>query len=463
MVYAFHYSKLSDVPRYDKLIEYRNGALRYGDWYYGPQKWIMHALDLKYINSNVLFDELKTTIAYQDYEESRHDRKFRSNSLFERFEKVGALSLNVDFDKNLKQNNNLYYGFEAVYNSVTSTAHEKNTVTGEKSPADTRYPDGVNDFTTLALYAGYKQNFSEKFTTIAGVRFNYVNLYSSLEDTTFFNFPFNSISVSNAALNGSVGFVYRPQQTWQLNLNISSGFHAPNLDDMGKIFESEPGNIVVPNENLKPEYAYNIDLGIKKDFADVLSLSLTGFYTWLDNAIVRRDFTFNGYDSILYEGQMSKVLAMVNTDNAILYGCNASVNIRLPFHLNVESFLNYTHGDDQDGIPMRHAGPLFGSTRISYSGANLKVALYANYNGEISYNNLPPSEQDKPTIYATDENGNPYSPSWYTINFMASYNFKYGMTVNFGIDNILDVRYRPYSSGIVSPGRNFMAGLRFKF
>ena len=38
---ANHYSRLSDVPRYDRLIQVKNGTLRYGDWYYGPQIWMM--------------------------------------------------------------------------------------------------------------------------------------------------------------------------------------------------------------------------------------------------------------------------------------------------------------------------------------------------------------------------------------------------------------------------------------
>jgi hemoglobin/transferrin/lactoferrin receptor protein len=32
--------------------------------------------------------------------------------------------------------------------------------------------------------------------------------------------------------------------------------------------------------------------------------------------------------------------------------------------------------------------------------------------------------------------------------------------VNTGVENILDYRYRPYSSGIVAPGRNFIVSFR---
>jgi len=460
MNYAFHYSKLSDVPRYDRLIQYSDGALKYGEWYYGPQIWIMHALNVNYRKTNTFFDDAKLTLAFQDYEESRHDRKFGKESLRQRTEKVKAYSLNLDFDKNLNRDNELYYGLEAVYNSVNSTAHSKNIVTGELSPESTRYPDGINDYTTLAAYTGYKENFNEKWTAITGIRFNYTRIYSTLNDTTFFNFPYNKISVNNSALNGSFGLVYRPEKSWQINLNLSTGFHAPNIDDIAKVFDSEPGSVVVPNENLKPEYVYNADLGLKKEFGRIAAFSITGFYTYLTNAMVRRDFTFNGQDSILYDGEMSKVLAIVNADKAYIYGLNASAEVQLPYQLYLESVINYTYGEDQDGISLRHVAPLFGSTRLNFEQKILRLSLYADYNGEIGYENMAPSEQGKIHIYATDKNGNPYSPSWWTLNVKGSYQFKNWGTLNFGIENILDVRYRPYSSGIVAPGRNFIVGLR---
>ena len=38
-----HYSSTSNIPRYDRLIRYNNDTneLHYGEWYYGPQKWLL--------------------------------------------------------------------------------------------------------------------------------------------------------------------------------------------------------------------------------------------------------------------------------------------------------------------------------------------------------------------------------------------------------------------------------------
>jgi hemoglobin/transferrin/lactoferrin receptor protein len=66
-------------------------------------------------------------------------------------------------------------------------------------------------------------------------------------------------------------------------------------------------------------------------------------------------------------------------------------------------------------------------------------------------------------MYASDSDGLPYSPAWWTLNFKSSYEINKQIALDFGVDNILNVRYRPYSSGIVSPARNFIIGLRARF
>jgi len=104
--------------------------------------------------------------------------------------------------------------------------------------------------------------------------------------------------------------------------------------------------------------------------------------------------------------------------------------------------------------------PFYGNTFIKYNNKRFVIELNAFYNGEVSSNNLAPSEQSKPFIYAKDENGKPYSPSWYTLNVKGSYNFNDHLTMNAGIENITNQRYRPYSSGIVAFGTNLIISLR---
>jgi hemoglobin/transferrin/lactoferrin receptor protein len=88
------------------------------------------------------------------------------------------------------------------------------------------------------------------------------------------------------------------------------------------------------------------------------------------------------------------------------------------------------------------------------------VEFSAFYNSQIKNEDLAPSEQAKTEIYAKDENGEIYTPSWYTLNFQLSCRFLENFEAYFGVENITDQRYRPYSSGISAAGRNFIGSLR---
>ncbi|MBA4321750.1 MAG: TonB-dependent receptor, partial [Odoribacter sp.] len=464
VVFTNHYSRLSDVPRYDRLIQYKSdipGNLRYGDWYYGPQVWMMNNIQLTHAGKNKLYDETRIIAAQQNYRESRHNRNFGNSSVNEQFEKVGILSLNIDFDKKIKSENQLlFYGIEMVHNNIKSEADKRNINTGIISPAGSRYPNGKNSYNSISAYTGYKNNLSEKITVNTGVRYNYVTLNSTIADNSWYNFPFTKISISNGALTGAAGLVYRPGKNFQINLNTSTGFRAPNLDDAGKVFDSAPGIIVVPNPGLKPEYAYNADLGLSKDFGKFLHFEITGYYTWLKNAMVRHDFLFNGEDSINYGEVLSKVEAIVNAGYARVYGVSINVQANLLKNLILKSSLNITEGNEQGGIPLRHSAPVFGTTHLIYETSRIKADFYSVYNGAKTFNNMAPSEIAKPYMYAADKDGNPWSPAWYTLNFKISCNISKWGIINAGIENIIDNRYRPYSSGIVAPGRNYIISFR---
>jgi hemoglobin/transferrin/lactoferrin receptor protein len=89
--------------------------------------------------------------------------------------------------------------------------------------------------------------------------------------------------------------------------------------------------------------------------------------------------------------------------------------------------------------------------------------FFVEFNGKFDYEQLAPDEQDKPHLYAVDENGNPWSPGWWTINLKGNYQINNSISLACGMENILDKRYRTYSSGIVAPGRNYFISLGIHF
>ena len=461
--YNFHYSKTTDYARYDRLIRMReNGELRSAEWYYGPQKWIMHSLRVRYYGNNLLFAHVAATFAYQDYEESRHDRNLNSDIRTNQMERVHALSANFDFDKKLNESVSLFYGGEIVWNRVGSVAYTTDIANAENSPAATRYPDG-STWSSYAGYLGTKIRLNDRWMTTISNRFTSVITKASF-DTTYFKFPFTGSTLRNRAVNSSLGLVFTPTPKWKFFSNFSTGFRAPNVDDIGKVFDSGDGNVIVPNPDLEPEYAYNAEIGVASQVSSRFYFEISGYYTTINNAIARGYSTFNGQDSIVYNGEPGRVLSQQNISEVYVYGTQLAIEWQLSKTLRLKSDYNIQTGRELDTETGRnfsptHVPPTFGSTHLIFSRDKFTADLYAIYNGVISHTDLALTERADAHLYAKDNDGNPYSPSWSTFNLKLSYKYQF-LTIHAGAENLFDVRYRPYSSGITAPGRNFIMAVR---
>ncbi len=460
MILSANHSQTSNVPRYDRLIRYKNDKLRYAEWYYGPQIWTMFNAQLNLQINSLLADRMKLQGAFQKYEESRYDRNLNDPMRSGRKEDLSIFSFNMDLGKNIDEQNELFNGLESYYNLINSSGTEYNLLDGSTASIPSRYP-GDSDYGSAAAYLSYKHRWEEKLIVQAGTRYTYTWMSGTFSQNDY-GFPFDGFDMQNSALIGNLGAVWHPASDWQINMDISTGFRSPNLDDVAKVFDSEPGNVIVPNPDLEPEYTRSVDMEIKKTFAGKASIKAEVFYTRLKNAMVRRDFTLNGQDSILYDGVMSKVQALVNADEATIYGGTFGFDFIFSNHIRTEHDITITKGEDSDGYAVRHVPPTFGSSHLIFENYRWFADLYVIYNGEIAYENLAPSEQDKPYMYAIDENGNPYSPAWWTLNLKGNYKVSKACTISGGIENILDKGYRPYSSGVVSPGVNLVFSVLVK-
>ena len=187
----------------------------------------------------------------------------------------------------------------------------------------------------------------------------------------------------------------------------------------------------------------------------------------MKDALARANYTYNGQDSILYEGSLSQVQAVQNISNAYVYGIQGGVEFAFGKGFSLRSTISYQKGfeyniDSASYFPKSHITPVFGRTSLSYKRKRIRVEVSAVYHGRMSYEDFPLNERGD-QVYATDENGLTYTPSWYTLNFKGSYFFNKHISVNAGVENITDQLYRTFGSGISASGRNFMISLKGTF
>jgi hemoglobin/transferrin/lactoferrin receptor protein len=467
----FQYSSSSDIPRYDRLNEIRNGNPRSSQWYYGPQKRLLAAYNLELQGETRLYSQARLVVAFQDIEESRHDRNFNSVNLNHRTENVKLWTINADFNKNIKENE-IRYGLELANNKVKSSAFRENVDDGTTSLLDTRYPDGGSIMRTIAAYITHTWEISPQFILTEGLRYSNIYLKSTFNNESgVFPLPYAEILQKQGALNGNLGLIYQPKGNWRIAILGSSGFRAPNVDDIGKVFEGStrgPGQgsvnptVVVPNPNLKPEYTYNVELNISKIIVNKVKIEATGYYTWFRNAISLQPFTFNGQNSILYGGVQSQVIANVNFDKAYLYGINAGISADITPEFSVNSTLNYTYARIKRAsgdTPLDHIPPVFGKTSFNLNLKKFRAEFFLLYNGWKRLKDYNINGEDN-LQYALPEFGN---PAWTTLNLRTSYHFNKKIQLQVALENILDQNYRVFASGFSGAGRNLMLTLRSNF
>ena len=453
-------SNSSNINRYDRLTETAsNGTPTYAEWYYGPQVRNMVGYKLSKTNLSGYFQEMTINANYQHLEESRMSRKFKSSNKDFRLEKVDIVGVNADF-LHKDKNGEVHFGVESYYDIVNSTAYRNNISTQVKSAITTRYSDGPTNMAYQALYVQHTKNLNSNWVLNDGLRFNLVQLNAQFKDTSLMHFPFTEAKQSNAAITGNVGLAYNADNGYRVAFGLSSGFRAPNIDDLTKVFDTKTGYVVVPNKDLKPEYTYNAEINISKNTA-TYSWGTSVFYTWFKNALVADKFTWNGQSQIVYQGVLSNVYATQNKAKANVYGFNVNGRLRVMNNTDLSATYTYTKGTYNDGVkdmPLDHIPPSYGRIGLKHGTAKLNAELFSVFNGwkHITDYNLNGEDNE---IYATKDG----MPSWMTLNFSSNYAPAKNISIGFQIENITDLNYRYFASGISAVGRNYILSCKYSF
>ena len=426
----------------------------------------MGSYNLSITDLGALADAMSATLSYQDIEESRHDRRFNNNNRNDRNEHIKVWGLTINFNKTVGKNS-FRYGIDGQFNSLTSTAHTTNIVTGVEGPQNTRYPDGDNTMNAISAYGSHTLQITDLLTLNDGVRVGGSFLNCNFVDKTFFPFPYDDITQNNLVGSGNLGLIYTPSN-WKISLMGSTGYRSPNIDDMAKVFESVAGSpttvgtLVVPNPDLKPEKTINGDFSVTRFFGDKIRLEGVVFATRFYDAIATMPSTLNGQSQVIYNGYLANVVSSQNVSEANLYGFNGTLQADIARNFVLTASYNYTYGSvkNESGpdTPLDHIPPVFGRVGLRYATSKFNSELFSNFSGWKHLSRYSSSGEDN-LQYATAEG----MPSWYTINLRVGYELNKMFTVQAGIDNMLDLQYRTFASGINAPGRNLFGTVRVKF
>ena len=457
----------SEINRFDKLNEFKNGQLKYAEWRYGPSKRLLVSPQLKLNFDTKWLKKARIILAYQDLDESRISRKFTSDTRKYQEENIKVYSFNADFNTQFTKRRILSYGLEATYNEVKSKAYSKillvngHEITGYNSgpPVQTRYPDGGSHYSSFAAYANFKYILNKKSGFNAGVRFTQTYVSVIWKDNTFITLPYNINELANFAFTGDISYIFSPNN-WKINAILSSGFRSPNVDDIGKIREKN-GKVVVPNIYLDPEYAYNGEMSVTRFFNHKkFNISLDGYYSYLYNYIARDKFELQpGQTTINYNGEPAETYANVNAGDAEIYGGSLTLEGKFNKHFALDGGVFYTKGRMLDKErPLPSIPPLYGNAKLSYKFDNIESSLQYRFMLDKPVNEYDviggvDNIEESPVDPDTGEYVG--FPQWHILNWYGTYHINQNISINLAVENIFDIHYKEFASAISAPGRNF--------
>ena len=300
---------------------------------------------------------------------------------------------------------------------------------------------------TLVLHGGLRLS---SFTTTVK--------YAESDPIQWPSYFYDGVTSRNSALSWSLGMNWQPNGDWTVRLLAASAFRAPNVDDIGKL-RIKNDNAVVPNTELGPEQSLNAEINVNRTLGRWGSVSTTAFYTRLQNAIVRQNFSLpDGSRSFMDGSRTYNVEANVNAEEADIYGFSGNVKLKITRALELFNGVNYIRGQVLNGesMPLSHIPPLYGRTQLTYQLDNWNFTALSQFNAKKPIDQYGGST-DNPE-YATSEG----ALGWTIFNLYADYSYRV-FTFQLGIENLFDKHYRPFASGVSAPGRNFVFTVRGKF
>ena len=154
----------------------------------------------------------------------------------------------------------------------------------------------------------------------------------------------------------------------------------------------------------------------------------------------------------------------MNLDKANIYGISLSGKYKIVTNLSLSANYTYTKGQVLGATadtPLDHIPPTFGRISVDYKNEKLQASFYTLFNGAKKSANYRLGTEDNELYSADPVKG--FMPSWYTLNLRASYDIKHYVTVQVGLENLLDTHYRVFASGVSAAGRNLSVTLRGGF
>lgn len=431
---SHQYTRQENVPLYHR-VKLEN----YAYYFFSPQERSMSYLKLESKTNKRWMESLSFILSLQQSFERREYLRNGNANRFREEDRVKTMGATADIYSNWTKNWNSNTGVEFYYDKVNSAKYQHPVNSTAMSALRGLYPDGASN-QNFSLYTLHHLR-AGKFNIEGGVRYNLLNI--QITDTSKAPGSLGTVNVRPSSLVTNAALGYQLNKQSGLFVSFSTGYRAPNIDDMGSLglvdFRYE-----VPAYGLKPEKSYHTELGYRFRNQQ-FSASVAVFYMHLSNLITREQvpgLQVNGYN----------VYTKQNSQESFLRGAEVEWKHRLSASFSFDLSATYLFGQNFSAQePMRRIPPLNGRAQLRYQHQQWYVAI----------ENMAAAMQSRLAQGDKDDNRIPAggTPGWYLVNMHTGHTGKL-FSIKGGIQNIGNIDYRTHGSGINGAGRNVWLSLQ---
>lgn len=425
---AHQWVRQQDVPIYHKVklenFAFNNTTLQHRSLSYA--KLVVPA-------EHAWAKELSVIASFQQGIEERESLKNGAATQRHERDDIQTAGLTFDLASVVRSWWRVNSGVELYHDRVGSGTNDIAIASGAATSKRGLYPNGAT-YGNYSIYSLHHLAW-QRWSAELGVRYNTFAI--GITDTTL-----GKVKLQPSSLVYNAGLLHQLDNRSGIFANFSTGFRAPNIDDMGTLgivdFRYE-----LPSASLKPERSRHTELGYRYQSA-LLSFEATAYYLQLQNLIARVQLPgqkINGYN--VYQKE--------NVEQAYVKGAEASLHIRLLRHLSLQAGAAYAYGKNQTrNEPLRRTPPLNGRAQLQYRNGGFHAAF------ELA----AATRQDRLAKGDKDDNRIPNggTPGWQVMNLYGGYRYK-AIALNAGLSNLANVDYRTHGSGINGMGRSVWCAL----
>ncbi len=476
-------SRSSAVPRFDRLSQFSWGPLdqvipKFAEWNYQPQNRSLWALSLRTFanESDASADRgvvQSLSLARQAFEVGRYSRRFGQDWGQTQLDQLQQYTLN--WDRQARWNGlGIQFGAEAVYNDLQSTAFETEVSTSEvRASRDTRYADSFAYTGSAALYMQFQAHLGGHTRIQGGTRLTHYQAHAQFTDNNIWGLDYGVAKVNTTAPVFNLGLNQSIHTNWQFKLSWNTAFRNPNLDDLTKLFESNPGEkYIMPNTRLRSEFSETLDAGIQGIQVGRWQLEAGAYRTRIKGLLIDQPAPLD-YQlpvAVMYRGLLTPVYVMSNASGGWVRGAYASGKT-LVFSrekgrvksLSLEARVAWTKGRYRNSEnryePLDHIPPIYGLVGVKSQTKWGQIEYYALFQGQKRAEDYSNSGEDNLSATPSGQ----FNPAWWTHNlrWTSALGEHWNAVVN--AENLADLQYRTFASGVSAPGRSVSIALQFQF